>query len=100
MLRRSLPILNTQNPKIHKNFSWLPRSEFYKINKASELETIIIGGGMGGLSCAAHLLKSGCPVTILEKQPSLGGYVGSFTRGKYTFDQVTHVMVYTSFKHI
>ena len=55
---------------------------------------------MGGLSCAAHLLKSGCPVTILEKQPSLGGYVGSFTRDKYTFDQVMHVMVYTSFKHI
>ena len=100
MLRRSLPILNTQNPKIHKNFSWLPRSEFYKINKASELETIIIGGGMGGLSCAAHLLKSGCPVTILEKQPSLGGYVGSFTRGKYTFDQVTHVTVYSAWKKL
>lgn len=33
----------------------------------------VIGGGIGGLSAAAFLADAGADVTVLEKQPRLGG---------------------------
>jgi 1-hydroxycarotenoid 3,4-desaturase len=34
---------------------------------------VVIGGGIGGLSAAVSLAVAGCDVTLLERQPSLGG---------------------------
>jgi phytoene desaturase len=36
-------------------------------------KVIIIGAGLGGLSTAVRLQHSGCQVTVLEKQPRVGG---------------------------
>ena len=37
--------------------------------------TIIIGGGISGLSTAYYLAKRGIPSTILESRPRLGGVI-------------------------
>lgn len=41
-------------------------------------DCIIIGGGMAGLTCAAHLTGSGLRVKVLEKSDRLGGRIRSF----------------------
>ena len=41
-------------------------------------DCIIIGGGMAGLTCAAHLTDSGLHVKVLEKNDRLGGRIRSF----------------------
>jgi 1-hydroxycarotenoid 3,4-desaturase len=34
---------------------------------------VIVGAGVGGLSCAIELALAGCAVTVVERAPSLGG---------------------------
>lgn len=41
-------------------------------------KVIVVGGGLGGLSCAHELSAVGCPVTLVEAGPRLGGRVISF----------------------
>src|SRR5262245_58235995 len=36
------------------------------------MKTIIIGGGIGGLSAALHLLKAGLDVHVYEQSPRIG----------------------------
>lgn len=50
--------------------------------------TVVIGAGLGGLCCAAHLAKQGIPVTVLEKHDIPGGYATAFDRagGKFRFE--------------
>ena len=40
--------------------------------------TVIIGGGVTGLTAAYELAKAGLPVTVLEADPEVGGLAGSF----------------------
>ena len=51
-----------------------------------DFDVIIIGGGMGGLSCAAFLVSSGLKTLILEKRRTLGGCCTSFIKKGFTFD--------------
>ncbi len=51
---------------------------------------VVIGGGLGGLSAAVACAQNGHSVTLLEKQPSLGGYGISFSRKGYVFDPSLH----------
>lgn len=55
----------------------------------------IIGGGIGGLTCAALLAKRGHKVHLFEKLPKVGGAVDSFTRRGYGFEATTHQMTST-----
>jgi phytoene desaturase len=47
---------------------------------------IIIGAGPGGLASAMLLAKAGADVTILEKQPRVGGRTSLIEGGGYRFD--------------
>lgn len=47
---------------------------------------IIIGAGLGGLSAAIRLAKSGFAVTVLEKNESIGGKVNFLEAKGYKFD--------------
>jgi phytoene desaturase len=47
---------------------------------------IIVGAGLGGLSCALHLAGAGRRVTVLEREPGPGGRAGRLTLGGYEFD--------------
>jgi len=49
-------------------------------------KAVIIGGGFGGLSCAALLAKEGWQVTLLEKQDEFGGRARSWKHQGFTFD--------------
>ena len=63
-----------------------------KVGPKSEFPVVVIGGGLGGLSAAAHLARNGFPVTLIEQHDIPGGYATTFDRagGKYTFDVSLH----------
>lgn len=49
-------------------------------------DVIIIGAGIGSLTCGAALAKAGRKVLICEQYTQPGGYVTSFQRDGFTFD--------------
>jgi len=57
-----------------------------------EYDAIIIGSGLGGLSCAAYLARNGWKVLLLEKHSIPGGYATNFKRGDFIFDVSLHMM--------
>jgi len=44
-------------------------------------KAVIVGGGLAGLTAACELLEKGCSVTVLEKNPNLGGNSSKATTG-------------------
>lgn len=53
---------------------------------------IIMGGGLGGLFTGAILSKEDFDVTVLEKNPTVGGGLQSFTRFGEVFDTGMHII--------
>lgn len=53
-------------------------------------DVIIIGGGLGGLSCGVTLSKEGLDVCVLEQHHTIGGCLQSFKRDGYTLDTGMH----------
>lgn len=49
-------------------------------------DTIVVGGGIAGLTAAAYVAKSGRSVALFEKQPKTGGLVQTFQRNGVYFD--------------
>ena len=49
-------------------------------------KAVVIGGGFGGLSCAALLARDGFDVTLLEKLETMGGRARSWQTEGYNFD--------------
>jgi all-trans-retinol 13,14-reductase len=49
-------------------------------------DAIVIGAGIGGLTCGAFLAKAGLSVLIAEQDSKPGGYCVSFQRKGFTFD--------------
>ena len=55
-----------------------------------KFDVVIIGGGLGGLSCGAILSKEGLSVCILERHNHIGGCLQSFKRKGYSLDTGMH----------
>lgn len=55
-------------------------------------DVVVIGAGLGGLTCAAYLAKAGARVVLVEKHHTPGGCASSFRRGPYYFDAGAHVL--------
>ncbi len=56
------------------------------------MKTLIIGGGVAGLSCARTLAEASSPYLLAEKENELGGLCRTvFTRG-FTFDYTGHFL--------
>ena len=53
-------------------------------------ECIIIGSGLGGLSCGVILSKNGYKVTVLEQGSQIGGCLQCFTRKGVKFETGMH----------
>lgn len=53
-------------------------------------DVIVIGAGLGGLSCAARLSALGYRTAVFESHSLAGGYATEFTRKGYTFDVSLH----------
>jgi phytoene dehydrogenase-like protein len=49
-------------------------------------DTIIVGGGIAGLTATAFLAREGEKVLLIEKNKELGGLVNSFTTNGFHFD--------------
>jgi all-trans-retinol 13,14-reductase len=73
----------------------LLRKKFHKKHiVGKEFNTIIIGSGMGSLSCAAILARLGRSVLVLEQHPDVaGGGTHQFDLGGYRFDSGLHYTV-------
>lgn len=48
--------------------------------------SIVVGGGIAGLTSAVYLARSGQKVLLIEKNKELGGLVNSFTRNGFHFE--------------
>lgn len=53
-------------------------------------DVIIIGSGLGGLTCGYILSKNGFNVCVVEQNAQLGGCLQTFKRGDYSFDTGFH----------
>jgi prolycopene isomerase len=53
-------------------------------------DAIILGSGIGGLTCGAFLAREGMRVLVLEKHIRIGGYADSFKRRGYRFEAAIH----------
>lgn len=58
--------------------------------KDRKRDTIILGGGLAGLSAGFKLTKAGRPVTVIESSSSVGGLSKTITRGDFRFDLGGH----------
>lgn len=47
---------------------------------------VIVGAGPGGLAAAMQAAHAGARVTLLEKQPQVGGRTSTFSQAGFTFD--------------
>lgn len=47
---------------------------------------VVVGGGLGGLACAARLAKLGHEVTLLERSAELGGALSAVREAGFTWD--------------
>ena len=55
-------------------------------------DAVIIGAGMGGLSCGTLLAKEGLRVLICEQSSKPGGYCVNFKRNGFTFAPAVHYL--------
>jgi phytoene dehydrogenase-like protein len=54
-------------------------------NMRENWDAIVIGAGMGGLTAAAHLVKAGLRVLVLDRNPHIGGTAYVYHRKGFTF---------------
>jgi phytoene dehydrogenase-like protein len=58
---------------------------------ANQFDALVVGAGLGGLSCAAAFARQGFKPLILEKHDKPGGYATTFRRpGGFVFDVSLH----------
>jgi len=51
-----------------------------------DIETLIVGGGIAGLACAAHLKAHGRSVRLVERNDHLGGVIRTLDEGGYRIE--------------
>ncbi|CEG11440.1 putative all-trans-retinol 13,14-reductase [groundwater metagenome] len=68
-----------------KKYDWDVEADTQKPKDEKEYDVIIIGSGIGGLTCGALLSKKGYKVLIVEQHYQVGGYFSSFQRNGFVF---------------
>ncbi len=54
--------------------------EVFNGEMPAKRKTVVVGGGATGCEVALHLAENGCPVTIVEQLPKIGGQLESITK--------------------
>ena len=90
-----------ETPRVHPNLSatlaagaldWNSLPVAHADTKGTnDFDAIVIGSGLGGLSCGAAFARQGFKVLVLEQHDKAGGYATSFKRpGGFEFDVSLH----------
>ncbi len=69
-----------------RKYDWSVKVDPKRPKKENEYDVIIIGSGIGGLSCGALLSKRGYKILVLEQHYQVGGYCSSFRRRGFIFN--------------
>lgn len=65
---------------------------FRREARRDRYDAIVVGSGLGGLSCAALLARAGRSVLVVERHDRPGGYAHSFRRNGCVFDSAVHLV--------
>ncbi|NOR12336.1 MAG: NAD(P)-binding protein [Candidatus Aminicenantes bacterium] len=77
-------------PAVTMDWASFPRGKSTQLN-SYEFDAVIIGSGLGGLSCAAAFARQGFKPLVLEQHYTPGGYATTFKRpGGFVFDVSLH----------
>ncbi len=71
--------------KIRK-YDWRVSIDPKRPKRDNEYDIIIVGSGIGGLTCGALLAKKGYKILVLEQHFQIGGYCSSFRRRGFVFN--------------
>jgi all-trans-retinol 13,14-reductase len=72
--------------KEFKKYDWSVEVKPQKPKEEKEYDVIVVGSGIGGLTCASLLSKRGYRVVVLEQHSQVGGYCSSFKRNGFVFN--------------
>jgi len=72
--------------KEFKKYDWRVEANLQNPKGADEYDVIIVGSGIGGLTCGALLSKRGYKILVLEQHHQVGGYCSSFERRGFVFN--------------
>ena len=61
--------------------------------QTNEYDTIVVGGGIAGLTSAVYLSRSGQKVILFEKNKECGGLVNTFSRDGFYFDAGVRALI-------
>ena len=88
--REFLKMLAVIFPAASVDWSAFPVGTLFA-REANDYDAIIIGSGLGGLSCAAAFARQGFKPLVLEQHDKPGGFATAFTRpGGFRFDVSLH----------
>jgi len=77
-------------PLLALDWDSFPRGKSTRTSE-NEFDAVIIGAGLGGLSCAAAFARQGFKPLVLEQHSVPGGYASAFKRpGGFVFDVSLH----------
>ena len=65
---------------------------FHGESQRERYDAVVVGSGIGGLTTAALLARSGMDVLVVERHDRVGGYAHAFRRGRYVFDSAVHLV--------
>ncbi len=78
-------------PVVALDWGRFPRGKPAGSRKDNDFDAVIIGAGLGGLSCGAAFARQGFRPLVLEKHVKPGGYATTFQRpGGFVFDASLH----------
>jgi len=78
-------------PALALEWSSFPRGKPTGLEDENAFDAVIIGAGLGGLSCAAAFARQGFKPLVLEQHYQAGGYATTFKRrGGFVFDVSLH----------
>ncbi|HVO36297.1 MAG TPA: NAD(P)/FAD-dependent oxidoreductase [Gemmatimonadales bacterium] len=91
--REFLAMLATAFPTFAFDWTAMPVGRSRRRSSA-DYDAIVIGSGLGGLSCAAAFARQGFRALVLERHDKPGGYATAFARpGGFVFDVSLHSTV-------